>query len=214
MAFIAQFEEFWKNANLSLEMPDDAKKPMFDAWSKINWPKTTVSTDVSAVASATKPEVKGKVSGYNLFMRDLSIELKKDTSISGADRMKIIASRWKSITPDEKKVWQDKAKSASAGAVVEAGAPVKASTRASRSNPKEKTEAKSKSPRKLSVYNLFMKSTMAKLKEQGVPSNERMKQIGPMWRELSDDQKKNWTPTNDAAVPAEAEAEAEADVEQ
>jgi hypothetical protein len=200
MAFIAQFEEFWKNANLSLEMPDDAKKPMFDAWSKIKWP----TTSAVSVAAPAKSEVKGKVSGYNLFMRDLSIELKKDTSISGADRMKIVASRWKDTTPDEKKVWQDKA-SAQASAQAPAQAPVSSSSRA----PKEKPAAKPKSPRKQSAYNLFMKSKMAELKDQGVPSKDRMKQIGPMWKELSDEQKKTWAPVNDVPVDAPVDSDLE-----
>jgi hypothetical protein len=46
--------------------------------------------------------------------------------------------------------------------------------------------------KKLSGYNLFMREKMAELKEEGVPSNERMGKVSKMWKEVGDDEKEEW----------------------
>ena len=46
--------------------------------------------------------------------------------------------------------------------------------------------------KKLSGYNLFFRKTMAELKEQGVPGTERMSKVGPLWKALPDEEKKEW----------------------
>lgn len=50
----------------------------------------------------------------------------------------------------------------------------------------------SKGGKKLSGYNVFMRETMAQLKAEGVPTNERMTKIGAMWSALSDADKGTW----------------------
>ena len=44
----------------------------------------------------------------------------------------------------------------------------------------------------LTGYNLYMKATMAELKEQKVPSNERMSRIGASWKALGVDGQQEW----------------------
>ena len=46
--------------------------------------------------------------------------------------------------------------------------------------------------KKLSGYNLYMREKMAELKEQNVPSGERMTKVSAMWKVLTDEEKGTW----------------------
>lgn len=55
--------------------------------------------------------------------------------------------------------------------------------------------------KKLSGYNLYMKEKMAELKDQEVPSNERMGKVSKMWGGLGDDGKQEWKDKASALIP-------------
>lgn len=56
-------------------------------------------------------------------------------------------------------------------------------------------------PKRVNGYNLFMKERMAQLKETGVDSNSRMKQISDEWNKLEEDKKNEWKEKAAAAQP-------------
>lgn len=53
---------------------------------------------------------------------------------------------------------------------------------------KKRKENDSK-PKKISSYNIFLKETMSKLKEDGVEYGNKMKEVSIRWRALSDEEK-------------------------
>ena len=59
--------------------------------------------------------------------------------------------------------------------------------------------------KKLSGYNVFMKTKMAELREQNVPSGERMGKIGYLWKNLNEEEKTEWK--NKASNAGHANAE-------
>lgn len=56
-------------------------------------------------------------------------------------------------------------------------------------------------PKRVNGYNLFMKERMAQLKETGVDSNSRMKQISEEWNKLEETEKNEWKEKAAAAQP-------------
>ena len=46
--------------------------------------------------------------------------------------------------------------------------------------------------RRVTGYNLFMRATMATLKEEGVASGERLKEVGARWKALDEAGKAEW----------------------
>ena len=56
--------------------------------------------------------------------------------------------------------------------------------------------------KKLSGYNLYMREKMAELKEQNVPSGERMTKVSQMWKGLTDEEKVTWKAKAETLVPA------------
>ena len=49
-----------------------------------------------------------------------------------------------------------------------------------------------KKPRKLTGYNVFMKDKMLELKENNIPSSDRMTKVSTMWKSLDDSEKVIW----------------------
>jgi hypothetical protein len=90
-------------------------------------------------------------------------EVKKENTPSN-ERMKEISKMWKKISDNEKNEWKTKA-----------GFYVKPTIE--------------KPPKKLNGYQLYVKENMAFLKEKGVPSNQRMSEIGKMWKKLNETEK-------------------------
>ena len=56
--------------------------------------------------------------------------------------------------------------------------------------------------KKLSGYNLYMREKMAELKDQNVPSGERMTKVSQMWKLLNDEEKVTWKAKAETLVPA------------
>jgi hypothetical protein len=196
--FAAQFTQFYEILGKLVDLPDGTKDVFIQAWNQITWPSTTTQAAASTSAVSVKPKGTGRINGYNLYMREQLVELKKDTSIAGSDRMKKVAEMWKLLTPEQKKEW-----TAKVSALPAAASATVASTSTKKKSP---TETKEKTTRKPSGYNLFMKSQMSVLKAQGVESSQRMTQIGSLWKGLSDDQKKLWkdAAANGSAAPTTA----------
>ena len=58
--------------------------------------------------------------------------------------------------------------------------------------------------KKLSGYNLFMKEKMAELKQNNVPSGERMGTVSQMWKQLTEEDKAEWKVKAGLLVPTNA----------
>ena len=56
--------------------------------------------------------------------------------------------------------------------------------------------------KKLSGYNLYMREKMAELKEQNVPSGERMTKVSVMWKVLTDEEKGTWKVKAEGLTPS------------
>jgi hypothetical protein len=195
--FVAKFELFWTKVNESpYDLPIEIKAVLEKAMKDSGFETVTTVTINADVAAGTDGKKK-KVSGYNLFMKEKMAELKAE-NVPGKERMGKIGAMWKALSEDLHKNWNAKAKEIVGESTAEAKVKVKASG-----------TAKTK---KLSGYNVFMKEKMAELKAENVPSNERMKKIGPMWKALSDAEKKIWNEkASGSASAATEEVEVEVD---
>ena len=99
-AYVKQFEEYWVLLTEALDLPEGTKEIMHENWLKINWP-----TSVQEGKGAGKGKGTGKVNGYILYMKDQLIELNKNPALTGRERMKELARRWKDVSDDQKKEW-------------------------------------------------------------------------------------------------------------
>ena len=123
-----------------------------------------------------------KMSGYNLFMK----ETMKQLAVSGVPQtecMNEAVQLWKGLSVEEKGIWNNKVKLVNEEKVVELN-----QVTIKEVLPVEGVPEKKK--KKLTGYNLFTKSKMGELKD--IPSKDRMKEIGKLWKELSVEQKGEW----------------------
>jgi hypothetical protein len=196
--FVAKFELFWTKVNESqFDLPIEIKAVLEKAMKDSGF-DSVVTVAAKADANIVTDGKKKKLSGYNLFMKEKMPEL-KEANVAGNERMGKIGAMWKALSEDQQKIWNEKAK----GSTVEVKAKAKA-------NGETKTK-------KLTGYNVFMKEKMAELKEANVPSAERMKKIGPMWKALSEADKKIWNEKasgNASASVEEVDEEVDVDEEE
>ena len=117
-----------------------------------------------------------KVSGYNLFVGDQMKQLKQQ-GVAQGDTLGKAVGLWKLLPQEEKVEWNNKAKGVNEEKVEKV-------------DKVEKGEVKHRKP---SGYNLFTKETMAVVKNNtDIPANQRMKEIGKMWKELSETDRDSW----------------------
>ena len=181
ISIMAQFEKFWGILSQNLELPDESKPILKNAWDQCY-----IEPTASPAAGESKPRKAGHINGYNLFMKEKLEELKKDPTLKGRERMGKVALLWKEVPEDQKKAYSAKAATI---APSEPAAPKKTKKSSAAAT---SSEAGPKAKRAPSGYNIFMKVKMGELKAQGVPSGDRMKKMSEMWKALSDDEKKNW----------------------
>jgi hypothetical protein len=123
--------------------------------------------------------VSGKrLSSYNLFMREKMFELKS----SGTDSRMLMSEAskiWKTLGEDAKSEWKLKAS---------------AENDANGALSVCKTKRKKKpGPKKLSVYQMFVKGMMPELKSDlSLLARDRMGKIGELWKCLSAEEKSVW----------------------
>lgn len=183
MAYLSQFEEFWQILlSEGFEMPDEAKSAMFTAWSKIKWPTSTTQNEPKTRVTKAARAPTGKLNGYNLYMREKLIELKKDGELTGTARMKKVAEMWKEISPEEKAEWTAKAKALQP----------EVTSRPETTVVSEVEEGTTKTKREPTSYNKFVKAKMSEVKASGIEASQRMGKISEMWKALSQEEKNNW----------------------
>ena len=174
------FNRFWDNWSkaTSFELPEDSltelKTEMLKAFAT-TFPQGPV-TARPAPAPVPAPVGARRVTGYNLFMRATMATLKEEGVASG-ERLKEVGARWKLLDEAGKAEWNAQAKADAPVAM--AGAPVPAS----------RAPAGARRP---TGYNLFMKATMATLKEEGMAAGERLKEVGARWKALDEAGKAEW----------------------
>jgi len=183
-----RFAKFWETVTETIsfeEETDIMKKTFEEAFLKACGAPTTtkVSKADTKVSKAVTKVTKGHrgVSGWNLYMKNQMAALKEEIP-SGSDRLKQIGATWKTLTTEDKAVWNDQAKS---GTVVDGSSttvpPAKAPTKKS-----------SGEKRGVSGWTLYMKDQMAALKEQYPSGSDRLKAIGATWKTLSHEDKDVW----------------------
>jgi hypothetical protein len=161
---------------------EDMVKDIKTALIAVGFDKQTEQTKKTKTTKKTGK--KRGPSGYNLFMKDMAKQ-RKETGEKG-NVMAVAGPVWNAMSPDEKKVWNDKAK-----ALAPAPAPAT-----------EKTSAGGKK-KKISGYNLFLKEMFAQAKKDGQKGD--MKAIGAQWKGLTDAEKKTF---NTRAVEISAQTAA------
>jgi hypothetical protein len=159
----------------------------------------TAPTSTVASASATTAVASGvakkKLSGYNIFMKEMMAELKTQ-GVPAVARMTQVGELWKTVNKDD---WKAKAN------IYNAGTPsgVVSTTKATAST----------GGKKLSGYQYYVKVTMAKVKEnKEIASTGRMTEIGRLWKLQTEPQKASWKAKAEAflagaTLPEEAEVE-------
>jgi len=200
MAFETQFKQFWGLLTTELELPEGTEEIIHKAWKKIVWNNVKAGTTAPSITPIDGAEVGvdeevkkvTRLTGYNIFMKETLIELKKDNSMAGTERTREVARRWKEMTLEEKKIWNTK------GVSTAVDGPKSVATGPTQKS-KIKSPTKEKKTRKPSGYNIFMKEKMAELKQNAFPSDQRMTQIGAMWKALSDVEKQKWKDTASAS---------------
>jgi hypothetical protein len=83
-------------------------------------------------------------------------------------------------------------------------------TSSTSSQPDHSNLISSEKKRPKTAYNVFMKQTMAILKEEGsIEGKDRMKEVGKLWRELSDDEREVYQLMADKINEDEVDVETE-----
>lgn len=104
-ALMTKFSKEWQN------LDESSKQPYVDEASRIN-AESAESEPVPHVAASPPAEKKSgpkKLSGYNVFYRDNKDQIKQ--SLSGDEKlMTKVGAAWKSLTDEEKAVYNAKAK--------------------------------------------------------------------------------------------------------
>ena len=119
---------------------------------------------------------KKKVSGYNLYLKERMLQLRK-TDIDSNHRMQQISEEWKKMDATEKEAWKTKAKNLAAPEPVKLRLKLK-----KRGNKKEKRNTK------WSGYQLFVSENMNTLGAEIKPK-DRMTEIGKRWKSLDETNK-------------------------
>jgi hypothetical protein len=104
ISIMAQFEKFWGILSQNLELPDESKPILKNAWDQCY-----IEPTASPAAGESKPRKAGHINGYNLFMKEKLEELKKDPTLKGRERMGKVALLWKEVPEDQKKAYSAKA---------------------------------------------------------------------------------------------------------
>lgn len=183
----AKLDLFWKKmSDCPYELPDEMKPHVEVALKAAGFDQVVTvqgGGGGSTVSGGSTPSSGGKtkrLSGYNVYMKEKSAELKTQNVPSG-ERMGKIAAMWKALQKSE----QEEYKSRAAG-LVASGA-----TTSPLGSPAPK--APKKGSGQLTGYQFFMKEKMAELKTQNVAGTERMGKVAVMWKALGDAEKKSWS---------------------
>ena len=125
-------------------------------------------------------EKKSHSNGYNLFTRENYKRL-VDTTQPANMRFKPISDAWKVLSEEERAEWNARARQ-------ESGPYVRKNTKTRQL--KEKSEFKPKGSKRVSGYNLFIKSTSSELRSRG--EKMEMSAVGSQWKVLTPEQQADW----------------------
>jgi hypothetical protein len=198
-SYSSKLDVFWKKmSDCPYELPDEMKPFIESALKAAGFDQvvTTTSSSSPTPSTASTGSTVKKLNGYNLFMREKSVELKSQNVPSG-ERMSKVAALWKLVPDATKAEYKQRAANITSTAI--AASPL--------SSPLPK--APKKGSGQLTGYQLYMKEKMAELKTQDVPGGQRMGKVATMWKALTDSDKKEWsnkakgtTTTTPPTVPA------------
>lgn len=164
-----KFEEVCAILALQVKVTNTLRKVLRSALNEVGL------GDVPAGSGDKATKVRGK-NGYNLYYSQRNAELKATVS-DGDTRRKQITGEWKSLSDEIKAEWAQKA--------LALGSP----TLEPVSPPLHPTKEK-----KISGWNLFVKAKMTdeEFKKQYPDHTARMKAIGPIWKEMTKEEKDTW----------------------
>ena len=131
----------------------------------------------------TKSDAPKKVSGYIIFLKDFR---KNNKDMNSKDIVKAAGSEWSELDKESKKVWTDKANE-----MFEEAVQVYKETHPDY-DPEEKKKANNKSdkPKKISGYLIFTADFRSK--QMDMDSKDIIKAAGAEWKELDEENKKEW----------------------
>src|SRR5205809_7428347 len=107
---------FWKKmSDCPYELPEEMKPHVELALKTAGFDQVVSVQNVVSGSESVSSEPKTKrLSGYNLYMREKSIELKA-AGVSSGERMGKIASSWKALSKPEQEVYNGRAKTMMSG---------------------------------------------------------------------------------------------------
>lgn len=164
MSTETRFETFWTTLSSGkYEIPEEMKEYLFESLKGAGFfDVPTIPTQIQSANTVTKPK---KLTGYNVFMKNMMTELREQNVPSG-ERMGKVASKWKEFTEEEKNEWRKKASEM---------LPVNSTNKSNKSDGRKK----------ISGYQLYIRETMPSIKiNTEIPYKQRMTEIGKMWKGL------------------------------
>jgi hypothetical protein len=169
----SQFDKFWTIfTSCQYEIPDEMKAEIKKAMEAagfftINNEKSNQVGVAAPVASSTGK----KLTGYNLYMKEKSHEL-KEQNVPGGERMTKIGAMWKALSKDEQIEWKVKAGGTSGKSSGLAGGAKKS----------------------LNGYQLYLRETMPEIKaDTSIHHTQRMTKIGEKWKALEKSEREEWS---------------------
>jgi len=186
-----KFASFWQSLTEKFELPEDLKPNFYEALKTAGYYNQPTVLMTAGAQVTEKP--KKKLSGYNLFMREKSAEL-KSSGADSSERMKQVAGYWKQLTEVEKAEWKEKASNLDETGSVSSVASTPSNRSVVATPTTKSTKAKKdKEPRALTGYQYYVQCTMPEvLKDDSLKGKERMKKIAEMWGGLAPSEKEEF----------------------
>lgn len=133
----------------------------------------------------SKSKGSGKVSGYNLFVKETMTKIIAD-GVPISERMGKIGQLWGNLDEEEKNNWNTQAKNLPVNESVD-------------KIPKQKKQSKNQSTKDtnkrsgLSAYQIFVKDKMSEIaSDSNIRPQERMAKIASIWKSLSPEEQKDY----------------------
>lgn len=178
----AVFDKFWALLVEGLELNADAKLFIRSAWDQTAGIALASHTSTSSPTSGSSGgKGSGRITGYNLYMREKSAEIKANKEVI-PNRLSYIGSQWKALPQAKRDEFNARARGdIITSAPTNVQQPVAA--------PPQTTPPVVK---QLNGYQFYVKHIMPVLVKDGIPSGERMKHISTLWHKLSPEEQKRW----------------------
>ena len=136
---------------------------------------SAVETDAKSVPGRTR-----RKTGYNMYIKTqfdeskANVSVEDDNKTNSQELMSKFSKEWKVLSDTEKQPFLDRAREVNTASGIDT------------------TEAKPKTKKKISGYNLFYMQNKDAIKEELADGQKLMAEVGAQWRALSEDEQSQW----------------------